>query len=303
MQATPKSNNKEWLMPPRLWIFSLVFLGIFGLIHYRILFQLLEVAAVDPRWHYIFGIPIVSLLIIYTRRNALRKCPTWIAWPGLLIALGGLALYGFGYAISSGMIMGVATVIELFGFAWFFFGWPVMRYLGIPIFYLLFAVEFNIIYNFSTNVYTAILAHISTLPVNIAGLIMSVEADAYGTEIQLFDNGLAVKPPLDVGNCICDLRTLMVLTAAAIAIAFFRRRHYISIIIILVSGIVLSIVSDLVNTVIACFLFTFTAPLIQNGCSHFTGYVFTAFSILALLGIAKLTNRISPSTPYTYKSN
>ena len=92
-------------------------------------------------WGHAYVIPLISLYIIWQSRDAIAKIRPEVFWPGLAPFLLGIMTYFAGVVtIRNHMIQGFAIVLTIFGLTLLLTGPRLMKYLFIPIGYLVFAV-------------------------------------------------------------------------------------------------------------------------------------------------------------------
>lgn len=291
----------RWLIAPRVWVYSLISGVIFCIVHYEGLKNLFTIGLIDPRWHHIFIIPIISLLLIYVRRIPLSIIPLWKSWGGFLFALVGLAIYFVGTVYSSTMVMGIGMISELFGIAAFLCGWGAMQYLWIPIVYLIFAVKFTVLYNPIAEVYNTVITKISAIFINLLGMPLRLEADPHGYFMQLYEEGSKLASPINTGDVIWDIRSLYIITAVGAAIAFYRHRHLFNITIIILVCPFLAIIADTAYVTLVCLQTPGNASVYNNYTSVYGGFLFIIPAIVLLLVITRLTNRFRASKSFSNK--
>jgi exosortase len=103
-------------------------------------FHAWEVWSTTEEFSYGFAVAPVSAAVIWWRRAALRRACGTGSWTGLVIVLGGVALYLLGRRASINAVAGLAVLPLLWGTAVFLWGWAAGRVLAFPIGFLAFGL-------------------------------------------------------------------------------------------------------------------------------------------------------------------
>jgi len=85
-------------------------------------------------------IPAVALFLIWRDRHRLAAAGHRGAWFGALVVFLGLAMFVMGELGTLYTVIQYAFLVTLFGAALAFFGWAAMRFLWIPLLYLVFMI-------------------------------------------------------------------------------------------------------------------------------------------------------------------
>ena len=88
----------------------------------------------EPNWGHAIAIPFIGLYYLYINRDRLRAAPARPAWAGLVIALLGILVFGYGiWPGQNDWFKDVGMVITLFGIVTLLCGWEVMKTAWFPI--------------------------------------------------------------------------------------------------------------------------------------------------------------------------
>ncbi len=100
----------------------------------------IEVWSLDVEFNYGFFIGPVALLLVWWRREALRRSIGPGATAGLLIVVGALVLYILAFRIGIRALAGLAVIPLLWGIVAYLWGWKALRVLAFPIGFLAFGL-------------------------------------------------------------------------------------------------------------------------------------------------------------------
>ena len=207
---------------------TIVQIGIIGLLflflNRRLLLLMAYMAKEDPNWSHAFLVPLISLWLIYQRREPLlRASPRTCCWgvPVLLLAVLGCAA---GVYLQSAMMIGYAMVFELAGLILFLAGPTILRVVWLPVAYLAFGVKITLFWDPFALLLQKWAAGLASLTVSLVGVPFRIEADAAGSLLQIYRNGIQQMPPLNVDAACSGLRMLMALIALAVAVAWLQER-------------------------------------------------------------------------------
>ncbi len=290
-EAKTLQRRQEPLIPLHGWMQIAVLGGLFVLLHHYVLLLLYQAGRNDPNWSHIVAIPFISVYMIFRQRERLRSCPVVRDYKGLAIFLFGLMMYGAGLHLSSTMVMGYGMVVELLGLVWFFVGSKVMATLWLPILYLGFGVRFTFLYTYISLVLQHVAAAAGAVAINILGLPFGVEADNMGALLTVYHNGMLVNPPLNVEEACSGLRSLMALTAIAVAMAFVDRRPWYSRVLIMVAAVPTAVVVNVFRITVTGLSYPFQPELSRGDAHDFIGLLMLLPAMAVLMLIMKLCDR------------
>jgi exosortase len=212
------------LVPPHVWARIALLAALFVPLHWNILYRLGRIAYTDGNWSHAFLIPFISLYFISQHKDALRATPPRPSWPGLAVAMLGLAGYvTFSYPAPSDMLAGYSMILELFGLVLLLVGPRVMKLLWFPIFYLVFAVKV------SQSVWEAIAWQLQNIAASSSAFLLGllgVDAQIQGTTIELYRGSVKVGNGLNVAEACSGLRMLMTFIALGVAMAYLWERPW-----------------------------------------------------------------------------
>ena len=296
----PNNGNtpKAVLISPQAWIQIAVVGILFMSLHYYVLNILWRTGMTDPAWSHIFLIPLISIYLIYRRKEVLKKQNSYRDWKGLILFGLGLAMYAGGMQLNSTMVMGYAMVIELLGLVWFFVGTNMIKFLFIPILYLGFAIKFSYLYTYISMFLKKTAATVGALVVNITGLPWDIEADSLGAVLKIYHQGLMIQPPLNVAEACSGMRSLMAITAISVALAFLDWRPWYSRACIIIAALPLAIASNVVRLSVSGLLYPFNPELTHGDPHQLTGMLTLIPALLLLILITKICDRLWTSKPF-----
>jgi exosortase D (VPLPA-CTERM-specific) len=109
-------------------------------VFHQALFELTHRWIRQEEYSHGFLIPVISLWLIWSRRAAIAASVGEPAWSGVVLLLCAMALHVLGELSAIFIFSQIAFIVCLFGLALAFGGYPLLRVLGIPILFLIFAI-------------------------------------------------------------------------------------------------------------------------------------------------------------------
>ncbi len=291
------------LIPLRGWVQMAILGIIFISLHSYVLGILYRAGRSDADWSHIFAIPFISAYMIYRQRERLKICDVYRDYIGLAVFILGLLMYGAGIQLNSTMIMGYGMVVELLGLAWFFLGRQVMKSLWIPIVYLGFGVRFTFLYTYISLILQRVASAAGGIVITILGLPFDVEADSTGALLTIYHQGALINPPLNVEEACSGLRSLMVLTAIAVALAFIERRAWTSRILIVAAAVPTAIAVNVVRIAVTGLLYPFYPQLSRGDAHDFIGLLMLLPAMGLLMLAVKFCDQWWGVKPWVDKTN
>lgn len=179
-------------------------------------------------WGHAYFIPVISGYLIWNWRRELASVRPTVFWPGLAPLLAGIMTYSFFLATpaSSHMVQGWAIVLSLFGLVLLLLGPAAMRFLFIPIAYLVFAVTI------SEKIMTGITFQLQLLAsqgawvlLNLIGAVAGFHTDVEGNTLTVVDSTGGLHP-LNVAEACSGMRMVIAFYALGAAVAVLSCRFW-----------------------------------------------------------------------------
>ena len=246
----------------------LIVAGAFCLVFHAELARIMGRWVSDPSWSHGFLIPLFSLYFVNQRKTeilATRLRPCYLGLPLLMAAI---AFYvfntvspsGYAYCRSLAMIGALACICLLLG------GWGLVRRLGLPVAYLLFAVPLPQRYYVALTMPMRKLA--ATTAAALLNLTQSVQTSVSGVVIDIFYQGQPLEPALNVAQACSGMRLLMAFLALGVAMAYLHERVLWQRLVLLMSSIPIAIFCNVVRVTVTGFIYVFVHPRYTQGIYH-----------------------------------
>ena len=130
----------QYKVSARIWLACLIG-ATGGFIVFRAGMQrLLDVWESSPEYSYGYLVPLISLFLVWQRKNELAKLEFRGSWAGVGIALFGVLLGLIGQLSTVYTIQQIGLVVTICGFALALTGWPALRLLWMPLLLLFLAI-------------------------------------------------------------------------------------------------------------------------------------------------------------------
>mgnify|MGYP003681898502 CR=1 FL=1 len=219
-----------------------------GLITYLPTFYLLAIShtgAADSYYAHWFLIPPVSALLIWLRKNNLRRLPVQGHTSGLPIAAGGLLIHIFAVWFRIEFVSAFSLVVTVWGFALYLFGKRIVREISFPLLFLVFMVPLpQLIIN-------PLAFHMKMLSGKLAVSLYSLlggTAVLTGSAIN-FTEG----EPLWMGYECSGLRSLITMAALGAAFAHLARMSRPRKVVLFLFSLPLAVLSNAIRVTSLCF--------------------------------------------------
>ncbi len=227
-----------------------------------------------------FLIPIVSLFIIWQRRDVLAKVKISSEIAGLWIAIAGLCIHIVCAVLRIYFISGFSFVFIIYGLVLFFFGKDMARNLTFPIFFLLTMVPLPLVLIGNLTVKLKLFAaQCATFILNHIGFPSIRD----GSIIRMPHSYIAVEAPCSGLRSLISLLTLGLLFAYAIRASYSKKA------ILLLSSIPIAIASNITRIILLATVNDLYGEKIAMGFFHdFSGFLVFAFAFGGLLGVSRI---------------
>jgi EpsI family protein len=226
-------------------------------------------------------IPLVSLYMVWKRRQALRDDPRRVNWWGGLVVVLSLLLYLAGLRVQQTVLVLLAGIGLLWGIPFLMYGWAVARMLLFPCGYLVFAIPMTFM-DYLTFPLRLVSSTVSVVLLNGFG----IPVDQSGTAIMIkVGHGLA----LDVAHPCSGLRYLLAMIALTTAYAYFTQRSPLKRAILSLSAIPLAMAGNIARITLIALVGLSLGEDFALGFYHdYSGYVVFAVATLLMLGAGRL---------------
>jgi exosortase D (VPLPA-CTERM-specific) len=264
---------------------SLLFLALASIMYRSTLAYLLGKWGMDD-FTYSYFIPLVVAYLVWEKRTELAHVPACRTWVGLLPALLGILFFWMGELGGEFTIMFLSLWLLSVGVLWSIFGWRKLRVVIFPVFLVLTMVPPpTVLYNGLTLRLKLISSEIGVHMLQMFGL------SAY-REGNVIDLGFT---KLQVVDACSGLRYFFPLIVLGILLAYFFKGALWKKIVIVLSAIPISIVTNSLRIASVGILYQFMGPAAAEGFFHdFSGWLIFMLSLGILLLEMVVLKRIIP---------
>ncbi|MHC4645346.1 MAG: exosortase/archaeosortase family protein [Planctomycetota bacterium] len=222
---------------------------------------------VDPNWSHGFLIPLFSLYFITQRKAEILNEKFRPNYLGLFCLLCGLLAYlvvtvkfTYGYLRPIDMIATVGAVVLFMG------GWRLVKYMWLPVVFLVFAVPLPDRY------YVSLTMPMRHLAASIAGILLAMvrgmETMVNGVVIDVIYRGQRLDPPLNVAEACSGMRLLMAFLALGVAMAYLHYRPVWQRLVLLAATIPIAVFCNIVRVTATGFIYVLLHPRYAQGIYH-----------------------------------
>ncbi|GAB4384514.1 MAG: exosortase [Phycisphaerales bacterium] len=244
-------------------------------------------------WGHAFVIPGISLYLVWTQRGALSRLTPKVFWPGLAPFLLGIATYFAGIVtISNHMVQGFAMILTLFGLVLLMLGPNYMRFVFLPIAYLVFGVTL------SQKIMEAVTFQLKLIASQGSYILLDLLGPLFGYSVDLAGNTLHIFPksgaeiPLNVADACSGMRMVIAFYALAGAVALLTtRRWWQRIALMLLAGPV-AVGMNVIRVAVLGLVSLVDADLASGDAHMVIGTILLIPSLFFFLGIGWVLDRI-----------
>jgi len=228
-------------------------------------------------------IPLVSIAVIWVKRNEIAAAPKSISNVGLAVIIAALLLHWLGAKAQQTRVSLFALIMLTWGIPYYFYGWQVAKKLIFPCSYLIFCIPLNFldVISFPLRLFAATAS---------TGLLngLGIEATRVGSAIH---SGAAGGFNFDVADPCSGIRSLLAMTALTAVYAYFTQKTLIKQWVLFLCAIPLAIIGNMARiTTIALVAQAFGERLALTLYHDYSGYVVFAVAIGFMVAIGSAMN-------------
>ncbi len=247
-------------------------------------------------WGHAYLIPVISLYLVWQKREELARAEFRTFWPGVVPVLVGIAGYFYAVVgIRSHMVEGLFVILTVFGLTLLLLGTQAMRYLFLPIAFLVFGVTL------AERVMIEITFALQLLASQGSWVMLGIIGMPFGFSVELDGNTLHVVTnagevhPLNVAEACSGMRMVVAFYALGGAAALVGcSQWWQRIALLLLAGPVALLMNMVRVTVLG--LLTLVDPELAAGNAHtLIGTILLVPSLMLFLGVVWALNRVVDS--------
>ena len=227
------------------WKLAAVPFGVLLLIYLPTLYELFYDLWNDPNYSHGLLVPVVSVFLLWRKRDVLRSVPKSRDRLGLLLLIAGVGLFLVANGAAEYFTLRMSLVITLFGLVWYLFGREFIKKTWFEFGFLVFMVPIPYVVYFSATVpLQLIAAKISTFLLDLLGMSVARQGNI------IYLPGYA----LEVAEACSGLRSLVSLLALGALYAYLTQRTFTPRLLLFLSTIPLAIVGNVVRVFVTSLL-------------------------------------------------
>lgn len=269
----------EWKIKRNFWPLVGVFVCLL-IAYYPVFVKLVHDWDVDPNYSHGFFIPLLSLYMVWTRREKLQGLQAAPSNWGLLVLVLGLLLLFVSWIGSEYFSQGFSLLLVLWGLLLFLGGCHYFKELFLPVIYLLFMIPLP-----------AIIWNRLAFPLSLwASRISAQMMDVFGITV-LREGNVLVLPniTLQVAEACSGLRSLTTLLALSAFLAFLSPLGLKGRWVLFLSAIPIALVCNIIRlTGTGVLARHFGAPVAQGFIHEFSGWLIFILGLFFLLGVGRV---------------
>lgn len=220
MNAAANENIVVWKQPLLLWGSFVFVAAILGFAYFDGLKELLRMWDTKEEYSYGYLIPVITLFLIWQRKDSLERMSFPGSWTGVFITLAGIGLLVVGNLSTINLVVQYSFLIVIAGLALALTGWEGFRLIRVPLLLLLFMVPLPaFFFNEISAQLQLISSQIGVWAIRLFGISVFLE----GNVIDLGTYKLQVVEACSGLRYLFPLMTLGFITAYFFKAAFWKR--------------------------------------------------------------------------------
>ena len=260
------------------WLLAAVVLGLYAPVLWRLMRQWYS----DADYSHGFLVPLLSIYLIWQRRDKLAQVPRRPSNLGLVVVVGALALLFLGSLGAELFLTRLSMIVTICGLVIYFSGWALLRAMAFPIAFLLFAIPIPVL------IYNEIVFPLQFIASRFATSILEL--------LNLFpimrEGNVLIMPGmrLEVVEACSGIRSLMSLLALAAGYGYLAEKSVPVRWFLVLAMIPLAIVSNGTRVMITALMTNYIGPQAAEGFMHeFSGWVIFVVATVLFLALHSLT--------------
>lgn len=250
-------------------------------------------------WGHAFAIPLISAYLVWREREALARIRPSVFWPALAPLMLGIMTYFAGVVtIRNHMVQGFAIVLTLFSLTLLLTGPRQIRYLFVPIGYLVFAVTI------AEAIMLAITFKLQLIASQGGYILLSVIGQGLGLwdwfAVTVEGNRLDIHHagetiPMNVAEACSGMRMVVAFLALSVAVALLSCREWWQRVLLILLAAPVAILMNVVRVGVLGIVSLYDPDLASGDAHIVIGTILLVPSLLLYLGIVWVLNRIMVS--------
>lgn len=264
-----------------------LFVGAFAWLYMQALSGMWADWSNDPNYSHGFLVPLISAYFVWQKKEVLTALTPRRSLVGLMIALGGLAMFLVGSVAGESFTIRMSMIVVLSGALLFALGWPIFRELLFPLAFLVFMVPLPyILYDTVAFPLRMMITKYSVEIMKFLGVAVLRE----GNIIHLTNT------TLEVADACSGIRSIISLLALSTAMAYLFFKPMWKRIVLVALAIPMAVFANGVRVVGTGVLAGYFGPEVAQGFFHeFAGLAVFALAMALLVGAAGVLSRIGRS--------
>lgn len=224
------------------------------------LYELVTTWSQDANYSHGFLVPLVSLWLVWQKRQQLSAATTSVNAGGLALIIFSMALFVIGNGGAEYFTVRVSFVMALFGVVWYLFGGEIVKLVWFELCFLFFMVPIPYVIYFALTFPMQLLASKIT-----AGILSAIgmQVVRQGNILNLAD-GIS----LEVAEACSGMRSLMSLLALGALFAYMTQKRFAGKIILFLSTIPIAVAANVFRVFITALLAATVTPDVASEPLH-----------------------------------
>ncbi len=253
-----------------------------GILYYRVFFEMALDWRYDENYSHGFLIPLISIYLIWQKREHLKQILPSPSWWGPAILAFGLLLLTLGAAGAELFTMRFSFLLVITGVIVSLWGFSYLREILFPIIFLFFMIPLPYV------IYNSLTLPLKRLATQLATFFLSL------LSIPVLREGNIIHLPtmdLQVVEACSGIRSLIALMALGTIFAYLSQKSNLKRTVLILATIPIAIFANAVRITLTGILATYVNPEVAHGFFHtFSGWLVFLIAFLLLMALGRGLN-------------
>lgn len=242
-------------------------------------------------WGHTVLVPLICAYLVWQQREGLERVRYRSFWPGLIpLAVGIYSYLFFVVGVPNHLGQGLSLVLTLFGLTLLTLGPAAMRYLFLPLSYMVFAITLPEAWMIKLTFPLQLLASQgSYVLLTVLGVSVTLEGNVLNV---VSTNGAIV--PLNVAEQCSGMRTLVSFIALGAVICLVATKPWWKRVVLMATAIPVALVLNILRVSVLTYLARFNPELAAGDAHTLIGMLLLIPGFFAYLGIVWMLNKAVP---------
>ncbi len=262
----------------------LILAAVLGTVYYPELYSMSLIWASKKEYSHGFLVPLITVYIMWTKRQELCDAVVTPEWKGLAVLVIGVFLYIAGNVAFESFVRQISFIVTIIGLIYLLLGKEMLKHLIFPVGYLLFMIPLPYI------VMNSVAVRLRLIDATVTFKVLRF----FGMPI--FQDGANLELPnisLSVADLCTGILSIVAILTLSVFYAYMTQRHFITRLALVFIAIPVAVVSNMVRLIMTTGLaYFFGQRALSSAIHEFHGTVNFLINVALLVLAGRLLNKI-----------